>query len=74
MIFTARGIKAWIIGLVVLAVVIIVLVLLFHLLIFLLPVILIFVLLSYLFKMLNKFKKGDKKDFIDVKFKVRKRK
>jgi 4-amino-4-deoxy-L-arabinose transferase-like glycosyltransferase len=69
--YTATGIKAVIVGLGILALVIIVLVATFHVIIFLLPLILVLILLSYFFKMLNKIKKGKKKDYVDVKFKVK---
>ena len=64
-----RGIKAWIIGLLILAGIIFILVLLFQLLIFLLPLIIIIIIVSYLFRMLNKVKKEKPKDYIDIKFK-----
>ena len=70
--FTARGLKAWLIALVVIIVVIIVLIIIFNILILLLPIILILLVISYLFKVLNKFKKGKPKDYIDVKYKVKK--
>ena len=72
MIYTARGLKAWIIGLVILALIIVVLVLVFQLLIFLLPIILIIILLSYFFRILNKLKKEKPKNTIDVKYRIRK--
>jgi len=68
--FVARGVKAWIIGLLILAGVIFVLVLLFQLLIFLLPLILIIIVVSYLFRMLNKVKKEQPKDYINIKYKT----
>jgi len=72
MIFKARGIKAWLIILSVLLVIILFLIFLFNILLFLLPLILILLAVSYLFRILNKLKKGKNKDFIDIDFKVKK--
>ncbi len=69
--FTARGLKAWIIVLFILLGIIFILILLFHLLVFLLPVIIVLAIIGYFFRMLNKVKKDKKKDFVDVKFKVK---
>ena len=73
MIYTTKGIKAWlwILGIIIIAIV--VLVLLFNLFLLLLPVILIFIIVGYLYRMLNKVKKGQKKDpnVIDAEFKVK---
>ena len=67
-----RGIKAWIIGLLILAGIIFILVLLFQLLIFLLPLIIIIIIVSYLFRILNKVKKEKPKDYVNIKYKVKK--
>ena len=72
MFIAVRGIKAWIIGLLVLAVIIFFLVLLFNLLILLLPVLIILILLSYLFRVLNKLKKEQPKSYVNIKYKIKK--
>jgi len=72
MLYTVRGLKAWIIALFAILVVAVILVLVFHLLLFLLPIAIIILVLSYLFKMLNKVKKEKPKDVINVKYKVKK--
>jgi hypothetical protein len=70
--FVVKGIKGWIVTLVALAVIITAIVLIFQLLLFLIPLILIIVIVSYLFRMLNKLKKGEPNNYIDVKYKVKK--
>ncbi len=72
MFIVTRGLKAWIIGLVLLVGVILVLLLIFQLFILLLPIIIILILLSYFFRMLNKLKKGKRKDFIEAKYTLKK--
>ena len=72
MFILARGIKAWIIALLILAGMIVVFLLIFQLFILLLPIVILLLLLGYFFRMLNKLKKVRKKDFIDVKHKVKK--
>ena len=67
--FVVRGVKGWIVTLIALAVIIIAIVLVFQLFLFLLPLILIVIIISYLFRMLNKVKKGQPKDYIDIEFK-----
>ncbi|MBU1632575.1 MAG: hypothetical protein ABH824_06055 [Nanoarchaeota archaeon] len=67
-----RGIKAWMIALVIFLAIIIFLIIIFQIFIILLPIIIILIILSYFFKMLNKIKKEKHKDFIDVKFKIKK--
>jgi len=48
-----------------------VVVVVFNILLFLLPLIVILIIVGYLFRMLNKLKKGKNKDFINIKYKVR---
>ena len=72
MILHLRGIKAWIAVLGVLIVAIVVLVILFNLLILLLPIIILILILSYFFRMLNKVKKEEPQDYINIKYKVKK--
>jgi len=67
--FVLRGVKAWIIGLIVLAIIIVILFFILQLFIFLLPLIIIIAIVSYLFRMLNKVKKEQPKDYIDIKYK-----
>ena len=67
-----KGVKAWIIGLLILAGIIAIIVLIFQLFLFLLPLILIIVIVSYLFRMLNKLKKGEPNNYVDIKYKVKK--
>jgi hypothetical protein len=67
-----NGVKAWIGILIVLAIIMAIIILLFKLVMFLLPVILIVIVVSYLFRMLNKVKKGKPKDYIDINFKIKK--
>tara|TARA_Y100000310_G_scaffold338405_1_gene427967 strand:- start:1073 stop:1291 length:219 start_codon:yes stop_codon:yes gene_type:complete len=71
MFIQARGIKAWIAILIAMIIAIVILVFIFNLIILLLPVIIILLILSYFFRMLNKVKKAPKKDYIDVKAKVK---
>ena len=71
MIIRAGGIKAWLVILSILLVIILFLIFLFNLILFLLPLIIILILVSYLFRMLNKLKKGKEKDFIDIDFKIK---
>ena len=49
-----------------------ILILLFNLLLFLLPLIALLIIVSYLFRMLNKLKKEEPNNYIDVKYKVKK--
>ena len=70
--FVVRGVKAWIVTLIVLAVIVTAIVLVFQLLLFLLPLILIIIIVSYLFRMLNKVKKEEPQDYINIKYKVKK--
>jgi len=70
--FIIRGVKAWIIGLLILAGIIALIVLILKLFIFLLPLILIIIIVSYLFRMLNKVKKEEPPEHIDIKYKVKK--
>ena len=70
--FVVRGVKGWIVTLIALAVIIIAIVLVFQLFLFLLPLILIVIIISYLFRMLNKVKKEEPNNYIDVKYKVKK--
>ncbi len=63
------GIKAWVIGLMILFFVIVVLLVILNLFLFLLPLFLVLVLLGYFFRMLNKVKKEKPKDYVDVKYK-----
>jgi hypothetical protein len=72
MIIKVRGLKVWLIVLGVLAFGIFILILLFNLLLFLLPLIALLIIVSYLFKMLNKVKKGKNKDYIDIEFREKK--
>jgi len=72
MIFKAKGIKALFFIILIFIVAIAVLVFIFQLFLFLLPIILLFLVLGYLFRKLNKVKKETNKDYIDVKFKVKK--
>ena len=74
MIFTTKGIKAWLWILGIIIVAIVALVLLFNLFLLLLPIIIIFIIVGYLYRMLNKVKKQKPKDnnTIDVDFKVKK--
>jgi len=74
MFIQTKGIKAIIVLLTVILFVILILVVAFHVIIFLLPLIIIIILISYFFRMLNKIKKGKPKDYIDVKYKVKKQK
>ncbi len=69
--YTANGIKAWLIVLGVLLLIIVILVAIFHAFVFLLPLIIIFVVISYLFRILNKLKKRES-HFIDIKHKIKK--
>jgi hypothetical protein len=69
MIIKINGIKAWITILVFIVITIAVLALIFHIVLFLIPVIIVIFILSYLFRMLNKVKKGKPKDYIDIEFK-----
>tara|TARA_Y100000294_G_C8236856_1_gene209094 strand:- start:226 stop:441 length:216 start_codon:yes stop_codon:yes gene_type:complete len=71
MIFQARGLKAWIAILIAVIIAIVILVLIFNLMILLLPIVIILLILSYFFRMLNKVKKAPKKDYIDIKHKVK---
>jgi hypothetical protein len=52
------GVKAWIIILVILAFIIAILIILVKLFLFLIPLLILVAILWYLFKVLNKFKKG----------------
>jgi hypothetical protein len=70
--FVIRGVKGWIVGLAVLAAVILILFLVLQLFILILPLIIIIAIVSYLFRMLNKVKKEQPKDYINVKYKVKK--
>ena len=70
--FIVRGVKASIVTLIVLAVIVTAIVLVFQLLLFLLPLILIIIIVSYLFRMLNKVKKEEPQDYINIKYKVKK--
>ena len=72
MMIRLRGIKAWIMILVFLVITITVLALIFHIILFLIPVILVLLVLSYFFRMLNKVKKDQPKDYIDIEFKEKK--
>ena len=67
-----RGVKAWIIGLLILAGIIAIIVLILQLFIFLLPLIIIIAIVSYLFRMLNKVKKEEPQDYINIKYKIKK--
>jgi len=72
MFVVARGIKAWIVGLVGLAIVILFLIGLFYLGLLLLPVFIALFVLSYFFKVLNKFKKEKPQEYIDIKYRTKK--
>jgi len=87
MIFTVRGIRGIIAGLIALVIVIVFLVLLFNVIILLIPIILILAIIGYFFRVLGKFNKGKTRtkgrenktykklssdDVIDVSFKVKK--
>ena len=72
MIIAARGVKGLLILLAGIFVAIVILLIAFNLLIFLLPLIIVLVLLSYLFRILNKVKKGKSNDYINIDFRVRK--
>jgi hypothetical protein len=72
MIFRIRGIKAWISILVFLVIAITIVALIFQLVLFLIPVAIVLLILSYFFRMLNKVKKGQPKDYIDIEFKEKK--
>ena len=72
MIIRTRGIKAWIVILGILFLTILFLIFIFNVILFLLPLVLVLLIVSYLFRMLNKVKKEDKKGFIDVKYRVKK--
>jgi len=68
-----NGIKAWIVGLIVLVFIIAVLIVMLNIFLFLLPLIIILVIVGYLFRMLNRSKKDKpKKEYLDVKYKVKK--
>jgi hypothetical protein len=69
MIFRIRGIKAWISILVFLVIAITIVALIFQIVLFLIPVAIVLLILSYFFRMLNKVKKGQPKDYIDIEFK-----
>ncbi len=71
MIYTARGIKSLIISLVVIALIILFLFFLFNLILFLIPLVLVLIILGYFFKVINKFKKEKPKDFVDIKYKIK---
>jgi len=60
------------IGLIGLAIVILFLVGLFYLGLLLLPVIIALAILSYLFKVLNKFKKGEPQEYVNIKYRIKK--
>ena len=72
MIFRIRGIKAWISILVFLVIAITIIALIFQVVLFLIPVAIVLLILSYFFRMLNKVKKGQPKDYIDIEFKEKK--
>ena len=72
MIFRIRGIKAWISILVFLVIAITIVALIFQIVLFLIPVAIVLLILSYFFRMLNKVKKGQPKDYIDIEFKEKK--
>jgi hypothetical protein len=72
MIIKIRGIKAWITILLFVIIAVAVLALVFQILIFLIPLIIVLVILSYFFRMLNKVKKDQPKDYIEVEFKDKK--
>lgn len=77
MIVTARGLKAWLWILGIILVVIVGLIIVFHILMILLPIVIVLLIIGYLFKMLNKVKKGEpkdnkKKEYIDVEHKLKK--
>ncbi|MDP3640187.1 MAG: hypothetical protein Q8R53_03220 [Nanoarchaeota archaeon] len=72
MIVRAEGLKAWLLVLVVSLGVLVLLIIVFQILMFLLPIILVLLLMGYLFRKMNAAKKtGKKKDFVDVKFKMK---
>ena len=72
MFIQVKGIKAWIAILIAVIIAIVILVVIFNLIILLLPVIIIILILSYFFRILNKVKKEQPKNYIDVKYKVKK--
>ena len=72
MVVLARGLKGWIIALLILGAVVVFLALAFSFLLLLLPLLIIIAIVGYLFRMLRKSKKPDKKkDVFDVEFKVK---
>lgn len=73
MVLVLRGLKAWVVTLIVIILIILFLIVVFNLFIFLLPFILILFLLGYFFRLLNKLKKNKKKNYINAKFKVKKK-
>ncbi len=72
MIIRTRGIKSLIGSLIALALIIIFLVLVFNVLLFLIPLIIILGIIGYFLKVLKKLKKGKPKDYIDIKYKIKK--
>ena len=73
MIIRANGLKAWLFILGVAVILIAILVVAFNVLLFLLPIILIIIIMSYLFRILNKVKKGGTQDFVEAKFRIKKK-
>ncbi len=71
MLLRTAGIRALVIILFILVFLIAVLIVIFQILLFLLPVIIILFVLGYLFRALNKAKKGKKKDYLEAKYKVK---
>ena len=71
----ARGIKAWLIILLILAFIIAIFVVLFRIVMFLLPALIILIIASYLFTILKKVKKGkiekENSNTINAKYKIK---
>ena len=72
MVIQLRGIKAWLVTLVALIVITVALFLVFQILIFLLPLAILIVVVFYFFRILNKVKKDQTKEYVDIKFKIKK--
>ncbi|PIN76195.1 hypothetical protein COV17_03115 [Candidatus Woesearchaeota archaeon CG10_big_fil_rev_8_21_14_0_10_36_11] len=68
----ARSIKAMLLVAAALIVLIVFFIIIFNVILFIIPFVIILIAASYLFRMLNKFKKENKNDILDAEFKVKK--
>ena len=71
MIIKTRGIKSLVGSLVALAMIILFLVFIFNILLFLIPLIIILAVIGYFFRVLRNIKKGKRKDYIDIEYKIK---